>query len=391
MNCYLEDLAILNALGAGKSAVLDRLLAGDQTGMRAAGPLLTGRHGVVGEVGDSLCEIPEQLQAFDCRNNRLLATAAAEFAGAIERLKSRFGADNIGVLIGTSTSGISAGEEAFSMLAAGHGMPQGYHYRQQEIGTAAEFLARFLGLAGPRYTISTACSSSAKAIAAARRLLAARICDAVVVGGSDSLCGLTTNGFDALEAMSGRVCNPFSANRDGINVGEGAALFILTREEAPTRVAGIGESSDSYHMTAPEPSGAGAELAIRAALSDAAVEPREIGYLNLHGTATVMNDAVESRVVERVFGLDTPCSSTKSQTGHTLGAAGAQEVGLCWLLLSDSNDARRLPSHLWDGAVDPDLAAIGLTAGGARWEKDLFMSNSFAFGGSNISVIIGRS
>ncbi len=277
------------------------------------------------------------------------------------------------------------------MLAAGHEMPKDYHYRQQEIGTGAEFLARFLGLGGPRYTISTACSSSAKAIAAARRLLFAGLCDAAVVGGCDSLCRLTTNGFDALESMSSRICNPFSANRDGINVGEGAALFILTREDAAIRVAGIGESSDSYHMTAPEPSGEGAETAIRAALREAAVGPQEIGYVNLHGTATVMNDAMESHVVQRVFGPETPCSSTKSQTGHTLGAAGAQEIGLCWLLLNDRNDTRRLPRHLWDGVVDEDLASIGLTGDGAHWEKDLFMSNSFAFGGSNVSIIIGRT
>jgi 3-oxoacyl-[acyl-carrier-protein] synthase-1 len=295
------------------------------------------------------------------------------------------------VLIGTSTSGIAAGEDAMDSLTAGNGMPADYHYRQQEIGMAAEFLARYLRLNGPRYTVSTACSSSAKVFASGERLLAAGLCDALVLGGCDSLCRLTVNGFDALSSLSDGLCNPFSANRNGINVGEGAALFLLTREEAPIRLAGVGESSDAYHMSAPDPTGKGAEIAIRQALDNANVAPELIGYINLHGTATPKNDEMESRVIERVFGSETPCSSTKSQIAHTLGAAGAIEIGLCCLLLGEHNDSRRLPRHLWDGEPDPALPAIGLTAGESIWEHDLFMSNSFAFGGSNVSVIIGRS
>jgi 3-oxoacyl-[acyl-carrier-protein] synthase-1 len=229
------------------------------------------------------------------------------------------------------------------------------------------------------------------ALASAARFLTADLCDAAIVGGCDSLCDLTTNGFDSLESMSAEICNPFSVNRKGINVGEGAALFLLTRAESPIRLAGYGESSDAYHMSAPEPSGKGAEIAIRAALEDAKIDAAQIGYINLHGTATVKNDAMESRVVERVFGAEVPCSSTKSQIGHTLGAAGAQEIGLCWLLLNELNGHRQLPQHLWDQAADPELSSIGLTDTGTRWERDSFMSNSFAFGGSNVSLVIGRS
>jgi len=391
VSTYLSDLAIVNALGSGKVTVLDGLLRGDQTGMQPCGPLLTGRLGIVGRVSGPLGSLPSEFAEFDCRNNQLLVVAAVQIESAIEDLKSRYGPTRIAVLIGTSTSGIAAGEIAVDVLAESGEMPANYHYRQQEIGTAAEFLARYLGLTGPRYTISTACSSSAKAFASGERLLAADLCDAVIVGGCDSLCELTVNGFDALESMSGGICNPFSANRDGINVGEGAALLLMTRIEAPIRLAGVGESSDAYHMSAPEPNGKGAELAIRAALSDANAQSAEVGYINLHGTATVKNDAMESRVVGRVFGSETPCSSTKSQIAHTLGAAGAQEIGLCWLLLDDGNADRLLPRHLWDHESDPDLPAIGLTGEGVQWERNLFMSNSFAFGGSNVSVIIGRS
>jgi 3-oxoacyl-[acyl-carrier-protein] synthase-1 len=391
VSVFLSDLGIINALGSSGEAVLRNLLAGEQSGMRSCGPLLTGRSGVVGRVDDALPDLPEDLGEFDCRNNQLLAAAALQLKAQIEGLKDRYGSGRIGVLVGTSTSGIAEGELAVAELARSGAMPAKYHYRQQEIGSSAEFLARFTGVEGPRYTVSTACSSSAKVLASGQRLLEADVCDAVIAGGGDSLCELTVNGFDSLESMAPGICNPFSVNRNGINIGEGAALFVISREEGPIRLCGVGESSDAYHMSAPEPSGKGAELAIRAALADAQADPRDIGYLNLHGTATPKNDAMESCVVDRIFGPDTPCSSTKSQIGHTLGAAGAQETGLCWLLLSEMNADKQLPKHLWDGESDPDIATIGLTPGNAHWEQGVFMSNSFAFGGSNVSVIIGRS
>lgn len=390
MSIYLSDLAIINALGSGREAVLENLLRGDQSGMQACGPLLTGRSGVVGRVAGELAALPPNLAEYDCRNNRLLAATATQLESAIDALKSRFGPSRIAVIIGTSTSGIAEGEAAVAALVKEGKMPGAYHYRQQEIGTAAEFLARRLGVDGPRYTISTACSSSAKAFASGRRLLDAGLCDAVVVGGSDSLCELTMNGFDALESLAPQICNPFSVNRNGINIGEGAALFLMSRDPAPVRLLGVGESSDAYHMSAPEPEGKGAEIAIRAALADAGLDPGQVGYINLHGTATIKNDEMESCVVGRVFGSNLQIGSTKSQIGHTLGAAGAQEIGLCWLLLDEMNKMRRLPKHLWDGEADPELAPIGLTGDDAHWEKGVFMSNSFAFGGSNVSVIIGR-
>jgi 3-oxoacyl-[acyl-carrier-protein] synthase-1 len=391
MTIYLSDLGIINALGEGKTAVLNRLLQEDQSGMLPTGRLLTGRESLVGTVREPLDALPAEFSDYDCRNNRLLVAAARQIEDPIRELRSEYGPQRIAVLVGTSTSGIGAGEEAMESHTSRGEMPADYHYRQQGIGTGAEFLAAYLQLDGPRYTISTACTSSAKVFASGERLLAADLCDAVIVGGSDSLCRLTVNGFDALSSLSNGICNPFSINRNGINVGEGAALFLLTRTAAPIRLAGVGESSDAYHMSAPDPSGNGAELAIRQAMANAGVTPELIGYINLHGTATRKNDEMESRVVNRIFGSETPCSSTKSQIGHTLGAAGAQEIGLCWLLLCEQNRNRRLPRHLWDGEADPELPAIALTSDDARWTSDLLMSNSFAFGGSNVSLIIGRA
>lgn len=391
MNLYLNDMGIIGPLGAGKADVLERLLEADGSGMQPFVGLLTGRSTVIGRVRDELPATPPELAELDCRNNRLLAHALEQIAAPVAELADAYGSERIAVVLGTSTSGIAAGEHALEVLARDGRMPAQFHYRQQEIGTAAEFAARHLHLTGLRYTISTACSSSAKAFASAWRLLAAGRCDAAIVGGVDSLCALTLNGFDALESLAEARCNPFSANRRGINIGEGACVFVVSKVPATLRLAGVGESSDGYHISAPDPSGGGAETAIRAALAQAGAKPAAVGYVNLHGTATPKNDEMEAEVVARVLGLDVPCSSTKSLVGHTLGAAGALELGFCWLLLGDANAGRRLPAQAWDGVRDNALPAINLLGEDARWERDLFLSNSFAFGGSNAVVAVGRA
>jgi 3-oxoacyl-[acyl-carrier-protein] synthase-1 len=388
---YLNDIGVIGPLGAGKEEVLANLLAGDGDGLTRFEGLLTGRTTMVGRARGTLPSLPAELAELDCRNNRLLARALDEIRGTVSELCTAVGPARVAVVLGTSTSGIASGEEAAASVARGEGMPSRYHYRQQEMGTAAELAARYLELGGLRYTISTACSSSAKALGSAARLFAAGLCDAAIVGGVDSLCLLTMNGFDALESLAPERCNPFSANRRGINIGEGACVFVVSRVPSSIRFCGYGESSDGYHISAPDPSGRGAEAAIRAALAQARVTAADVGYVNLHGTATPKNDEMESGVMARVFGVDVPCSSTKSLIGHTLGAAGAQELGLCWLLLGDANVARRLPAHAWDGVRDPLLPPINLVGDDVCWERDVFVSNSFAFGGSNAAIAIGRA
>ena len=391
MSLYLADIGIVNALGASKDRVLQRLLAADRSGMVPYAELLTGRSTVVGRVCEPLPQLSAAFAKFDCRNNRLLAAALDQIAPAVAAVRDAVGAHRVAVIVGTSTSGIAEGEDAIERLHRDGRIPDTFHYRQQEIGMAGEFAARYLGLSGVRYTISTACSSSANAFGSAQRLLESGRCDAAVVGGADSLCRLTLNGFDALESLSPELCNPFSANRRGLNIGEGACVFLVTRTPAAVRLLGVGESSDGYHLSAPDPEGRGAEAAIRAALSAAELQPADVDYVNLHGTATLKNDDMESRVIARVFGPSTPCGSTKSLVGHTLGAAGAQELGLCWLLLRDANDGHRLPRHLWDGVRDAELPEINLVGGDEQWTRGVFVSNSFAFGGSNTAVVIGRA
>lgn len=390
---YLSNPAMINALGHTVEEIWQGVLAGSQDGIVRRSDLLTGGEVYVGAVRQPLPQV-EGDPRFDSRNNRLLYAAYRQITGPVRDLIEHYGPSRIAVILGSSTSGISDTEAALAHLRRCGSIPENFHYCQHEMGSPALFLASLLQLRNVAMTISTACSSSAKAFISARNLINAGICDAALVGGVDTLCRLTINGFHALESVSNRICNPFSRNRDGITIGEGAALFILSPRHSDIELAGTGESSDAYHMSAPDPAGSGAETVMRQALQNAGIAPAQISYINLHGTATPKNDEMEAAAVHRVFGTATPCSSTKALTGHTLGAAGAIELGICWLALSSLNSGASLPPHVWDGAQDERLAAINLTdrhdAYDASGRHCYMMSNSFAFGGSNVSLIIKR-
>lgn len=398
---YLNALGLICALGQGKQAVADALFAGDSSGMRAQDGWVSDRDLTVGAVHTELPPMPDGMQASFSRNNQLLLAAALQIEPQIRAAIAEHGAARVGVVLGTSTSGIHEASQGIAEFVHDGALPADYCYAQQEIAAPAIFLAEWLGLSGPAYCLSTACTSSARALLSAQRLLQQGLCDAVLCGGVDSLCRLTLNGFSALEAVAAERCNPFSVNRRGINIGEAAALFVMTRTplihgeaataDAPIALLGGGASSDAYHISAPEPQGLGAQQAMRKALAAAGVTAEEIDYLNLHGTATQHNDAMESLAVQAVFPQGVPCSSTKPLSGHTLGAAGALEAAFCWLALSPYNRDQRLPPHLWDGQHDPQLPRLQLVdmqTPLARRPQRL-MSNSFAFGGSNLSLILG--
>jgi len=333
-------------------------------------------------------ELPEILfseSKWHSRNNRFALAALHQIRSETDAAVKRYGADRVGVVIGTSTSGIGDSENYLRQRAVTGQVPEGYDYGLQEMGATAAFVAKQLGVSGPVFGISTACSSGSKALASARRLLRSGLCDAVIAGGVDTLCHLTVQGFSSLEAVSKQPCNPFSINRNGINIGEAAALFLVTEEAGGIELAGVGESSDAHHISAPDPSGAGAVRCMTAALSDAGVPAEKISYINLHGTATSLNDQMESRAVAEVFGSEVCCSSTKPFTGHTLGAAGALEAAICWLALRQGF----IPPHHWDGCADPALPVINLVSEAcADTTPEYMLSNSFAFGGNNISLIL---
>ena len=391
---FLSALGIVSPLGRGKQQVFDALMAARCPGVVRRDDLLVGGESIfVGEVGGALPSIPPELSIYASRNTAMMIVAAEEIRDQIEDACVSYGRERIAVVMGTSTSGMEEVEIAVASAEASGELPAGYDFRQNELGSTAEALAEYLELGGPAFTVSTACSSSAQALADGRRLLRTGIADAVLAGGADSLCRLTVNGFHSLSALSNGRCNPFSRNRDGTMIGEGAALFLMRREEAEVALYGVGASSDAYSMTAPEPNGNGIELAIRQALDDANLSPEAIDYIQLHGTGTLQNDAVESSVVARIFGDLTPCSSSKAQLGHTLGAAGAMGAAHCWLSASELNCAGLLPPHVWDGEAEAGLLSQSLVNPGQQLDADanrIFSSNAFAFGGNNVTLVIGR-
>ena len=395
MTAYLNALGVICALGRDKQAVARNLFAGDCSGMRRESGWVPERELPVAAVHGDLAPIPEVLADQRSRNNQLLLEAALQIRDDIEQAIQTYGRERIGVVLGTSTSGIDEASRGLAHYIRDHQFPTDYDYRQQELGAPANFLADWLQLSGPTYVISTACTSSARALMSARRLLDLGLCDAVLCGGVDSLCKLTLNGFSALEAVSDERCNPFSANRNGINIGEAAVLFVMSKARGAgpgIALLGAGASSDAHHISAPEPSGRGALQSMQKALDQAHLQAGDISYLNLHGTATQHNDAMESLAVAALFAEGVPCSSTKPMTGHTLGAAGALEAAFCWLSLSADNPDHALPPHIWDGQADPALPALKWVTASERLASiapRYLMSNSFAFGGNNVSLIIG--
>jgi 3-oxoacyl-[acyl-carrier-protein] synthase-1 len=379
---YIHDYAIACALGGNAAEVQRNLLSSTPRTIGSEARIPGGRVVPVGTLGFAL---PGDAQS---RCNRLADHCLAALYPTLARQMEATGPKRVAVVVGTSTSGVGEGGEAFrAKIADGH-WPRNYRFATQELGDTAAHVARRSGAAGPVYGISTACTSGAKALASAARLIQAGLCDGAIAGGIDALCDLTLAGFASLESLSDTVCNPFSANRRGINLGEGGTLFVLSAQPSAIRLAGWGESADAYHMSAPDPEGNGAQAAMRQALSRAGCEASDIGYLNLHGTATKLNDAMEARAVSRVFGAEMPCSSTKPMTGHMLGAAGACEAAFALMAL----EAGRMPAHLWDGESDAELPLIRLVAGqGETAQLRRVMSCSYAFGGNNIALVLEKA
>lgn len=389
---YLNQLGIICAVGDTRDEVRRRVFDAAESGLVMTERHSPGRMLPLGCVDASLPSVDRMAPPDRSRNNQLALAALAQIRAEVDAAIARFGADRVGVVIGTSTSGIAESEAALRHRAVSGSLPPQFHYGQQELGSPAAMLAAVLGTSGPAYVHSTACASSSKALASAARLINMGVCDAVVAGGVDSLCAFTVAGFASLESVSAARCNPMSANRNGINIGEGAALFLMSREPAAVALRGWGESSDAHHMSAPDPAGRGAAIAIEHALRRAGIRPQQIDYVNLHGTATIQNDAMEARTLHALFGDTVAASSTKPFTGHALGAAGAIEAGLCWLAMQDDNPEGILPPHLWDGAADPALPALRLAETGARLGRPLrwSLSTSFAFGGANAALVFGK-
>jgi len=333
--------------------------------------------------------LPTAWRDYDCRNQRLacLGLEQDDFPTQVAAARQRYGASRIGCLIGSSTSGILETELEFrARKNPDSGLSNSFSFsHHHSLAAVSDFVRKYLGLGGPAWTVSTSCTSSAKVFAAASRMLDADICDAVVVGGVDSLCLTTLHGFHSLELLSDAPCQPFASGRKGISVGEAAGFALLSRsKESDQALWGWGESSDGYHISTPAPDGAGALAAMRQALYQAALTPHDIDYINMHGTATINNDRAEESAVLNLFGGDVPCSSTKGWTGHTLGAAGITEAVISILCLHQG----MLPGNLNTLEFDPAFKC-NLIGANRSMPIRRVLTNSFGFGGSNCSLIFG--
>lgn len=376
------------ACGPGKEALL-RSIRDERSGLRlndfGPHPLDTW----IGRVdGVETIEIPRSLARWDCRNNRLawLGLHADAFLEAVADARTRYGAERIAVVLGTSTSSIGASEQAYRELDADGKFPE--YLRSNIMHTPhslGDFVQRALALEGPAVTVATACSSSAKVFAQAERLLRLGIADAAVVGGVDTLCGSVLFGFNSLALVSPQPCRPFDIARNGISIGEAAGFALLERGRGSLNLLGYGESSDAHHMSTPHPDGLGAERALNDALTRANLDTAAIEYINLHGTASEKNDEVEAALIARRFGDNVHASSTKGYTGHTLGAAGIVEATICLLALEHGIMPGNINAHTLDPQCGPQIRTH--TALGAVRRA---ISNSFGFGGNNCVLVFGR-
>jgi len=391
----LSHFTATSSIGQGLSPTLDALR------QRRAGLHLSDFETVdlitfIGEVaGVDEVTLPKHLSHFDCRNNRLALLGLNQdgFADAVRAAITQYGSQRVGLFLGTSTAGILQTELAYRRRDPETGaLPADFIYRTtHNTFSVTDFTRDYFELTGPAVVVSSACSSSAKVFASARRMIAAGLIDAAIVGGVDSLCLTTLYGFNSLGLTSEQACRPFDTERNGISIGEAAAFALLERppeqlDADAILLLGIGESSDAYHMSSPHPEGLGARMAMQDALTMAGLQPSDIDYINLHGTATQSNDTAEGKAVNSLFGTNIPCSSTKGQTGHTLGAAGGLEAVICALALQKG----LLPAGLNTKHVDPTVG-INYILDNRQQSISHVLSNSFGFGGTNCSLIFGRA
>lgn len=386
---YINDLTSVSSLGTNELTIVDSLSHTDRC-------YLTYREDLLNEhKGSYFGQIKAKLPRLDVypehksRNSAVLAFLTDSIKNSINELKQKYSKDRIAIILGTSTSGLNETENELKKFMQTGVPSRDFYYKSQEFGDPSMFLADYLEIDGPAYTISTACSSSARALICGKRMLESGLVDAVIAGGADTICKVPINGFNSMGVLSQERCLPFNKNRAGINIGEGGGLMILSKEKASLELLGVGESSDAYHVSSPDPSGAGAISAMEMALNDASLTTDDIGYVNLHGTATKLNDAMESKAMASLFKGKVPCSSTKYMTGHTLGAAGIVEAAiLCYLLKHDLDLPVQDFSH---DEIDDTLDECGLIKEKIKAKKKVMMSNSFAFGGNNASIIIAKA
>jgi 3-oxoacyl-[acyl-carrier-protein] synthase-1 len=380
----ITGIAICNAIGSNCREVGQSLFEG-RSGLGPS-PIPLPFETVVGAVDVELPMLPPELEAWTTRTTQIASLLLSELEAELDRLRSRWRPERIAVLLGTSTGGADTTENAYRSFLSSGSFPADYDlFRQHTFGSILHVVRSLSGATGPAWMVSTACTSSAKPLGSARRLISAGIIDAAIVGGIDTLCSMTLHGFRSLDALSKIACRPFCAERDGLNIGEGGALLLLERDAEPIALLeGVGESSDAYHISAPHPEGLGARMAMEHAIEEAGCSAASIDHVNAHGTGTRLNDVSESAAIEAILGREVPVTSTKGYTGHLLGAAGATEAVMAVMSVMQG----WIPASLRAGPIDEKIT---IRVNETRLDGPVarVLSNSFAFGGNNISVVIG--
>ena len=381
----ITGLALCNAIGANRNEVAQSLYEG-RSGLGPS-PIPLPFETVVGAVDFELPDLPGPLEAWSTRTTRIASLLLDGLGPELDRLRERWRPERIAVLLGTSTGGADVTESAYRQYLMEGSLPDGYDlFRQHTFGAILHVVRELSGATGPSWMASTACTSSAKPLASAARMISVGMIDAAIVGGIDTLCSMTLQGFHALDALSKGECRPFNAGRDGLNIGEGGAFLLIEREGDPiAMLEGVGESSDAYHISAPHPEGLGAKLAMERAMVAAGCSASSVDHVNAHGTGTRLNDVSEAAAIEELFGRDVPVVSTKSYTGHLLGAAGATEAAMAILCIKEG----WLPASLRAGPVDEKIT-IRINVERLDGPVRRVLSNSFAFGGNNVSIVIGE-
>lgn len=466
---YLSEPALICACGRGRDALWQAVTQADNSAIRDCRTSDGSRSFPAAPVAetDLLPVAPGIAQdktsrAFDPATKlvRMEQAALADLDGTLAAALNRYGPDRIAVLVGSCDNASETSLSGHRQFFQEGTFPAGYTLARQGAQAVSAAVRERYGLRGPAVSCASACSSSAAAVVKAAQLIRGGIADAVIVGGADLASDLVLLGFASMECISPVATNPFSRNRSGITLGEAAAFFLLAKDNFVTgrpavTLAGYGESADAYHITSPDPSGTGAASAMRQALRSAGIGAQELGYINLHGTGTKLNDAMEARAVAAVTGGAVPCSATKSVTGHTLGAAGALSLAVCYeTLVRNANAAgdttviatgnanasaagnagpagaqempvggadasaggtgvpaagsaetadgaggsRKtpviLPAQAWDGEYDEELPRLNIIGKGNNrlsprsGSLRYCMSNSFGFGGANVSIIL---
>lgn len=381
MNIYINAYDGICSLGSNKNEIMKNII-NCSTSITAnqiqSKNFMVGTIKHLNDFNDDIKEI------YKTRTNLILYNLLQSLKSPLNELFAKYSKERIAVIIGTTTAGVEENYKSMQKIA-----PKLF-FTRNSLSNASEFVKDYLGLKSLAFSVSCACTSGAKVFIEAARLINSNMCDAVICGGVDSLNTLTLYGFDSLEILSQKNSIPFSNNRDGINISEGAALFILSKDIADIKLKGFAANNDAFHITKPNENFSAQKDAILNALKMSNLKPTDIDYINLHGTGTYANDKMEANLINNIFN-NSYCSSTKGLMGHTLGAAGALEALICAQVLTQSieNGNSNLPPHYYDDMYDKNLPPINLIKSNIKKEVKNSLSLSFAFGGDNSAIILG--